>query len=69
MLGEFQCLDREGNLILGNAYEIFPSATGKNEERHLGMVLIPLAQQKEVQLQVGDMSRVLTHLMIGTVQI
>lgn len=33
--------------------EAVVSTTGKQEERVLGMVLVPLAQRKEVELQVN----------------
>lgn len=50
--GDFQCLDKQGNLILGNSVEKTPDAQGKVDERLLGMVLIPKAQQKDVQIEV-----------------
>lgn len=51
--GDLQCMDKQGNLILGNAVEKTPDAAGKVEERPLGIVLVPKAQQKDVQIEVG----------------
>jgi len=62
--GDFACLDRQGNLILGNAVEHIPvgssgvgngsSSSGSSQpmQTPLGMVLVPKAQQQDVLLQV-----------------
>mmetsp|Transcript_27535 Transcript_27535/g.70124 ORF Transcript_27535/g.70124 Transcript_27535/m.70124 type:complete len:90 (+) Transcript_27535:133-402(+) len=50
LAGSFQCLDSQGNLILANTSEL--AAGGGGEERPMGMVLVPLAQRKQVELQV-----------------
>lgn len=54
LLGDFQCLDKQGNLILGNTVETVAAskAGGKPEERGLGTVLVPRHQQDKVELQV-----------------
>jgi small nuclear ribonucleoprotein (snRNP)-like protein len=80
IVGDFQCLDKQGNLILGNAHEVIAHAAaaasgggngggggkpggskgggGDKEgaaggmQKPLGMVLVPRAQQKDVQLMV-----------------
>lgn len=51
-MGDFQCLDKQGNLILGNAHETVTTATGASENKHMGMVLIPKEQQVKVEVQV-----------------
>jgi len=48
VIGELQCLDKQGNLVLGNAHEEVPKA----EPRQMGIVLVPLQQQKNVEVQV-----------------
>ena len=53
IIGEFQCLDTSGNLVLGNTYETVKTTSGKAEERHMGTVLVPKHYQVEVALQVG----------------
>ncbi|GIL70362.1 hypothetical protein Vretimale_3543 [Volvox reticuliferus] len=50
--GDFTCLDRQGNIILSNTFEQVTTASGRREERHMGLVLVPIAQQHKVELQV-----------------
>lgn len=50
--GDFSCLDKQGNIILSNTLEQLTTATGKKEERHMGLVLVPVQQQQKVELQV-----------------
>jgi small nuclear ribonucleoprotein (snRNP)-like protein len=51
--GDFQCLDKQGNLILGNSVEACVNPTsGKREERPMGMVLISKDRQAKVEVQV-----------------
>lgn len=51
--GDFQSFDKQGNLILGQTHESVATSTGKVEERHMGMVLIPHEQQAKVELQAS----------------
>jgi small nuclear ribonucleoprotein (snRNP)-like protein len=52
--GDFQCLDKQGNLILGNSIEAcLNPISGKREERPMGMVLISKDRQAKVEMQVG----------------
>lgn len=46
--GDFQCLDKQGNLVLGNAVELLTGAASGQSSRQLGMVLIPEPQQQEI---------------------
>lgn len=55
--GELLCMDKQGNLVLGKAQEEVPKA----EPRQMGMVLVPLHQQKNVELQVA-LGEKLEHL-------
>lgn len=52
LLGDLQAFDKQGNLILGATCESVTTSSGKVEERHMGMVLIPAAQRQKVELQV-----------------
>lgn len=56
LLGDFACLDKQGNLILANTSEAVPASSsgGKAEERVMGLVLVPIAQQQSVEVQVWD---------------
>lgn len=49
-VGEFQCLDQQGNLVLGRAAELM----GPNgaQQRPVGMALVPAVQRKLVEVQV-----------------
>jgi small nuclear ribonucleoprotein (snRNP)-like protein len=48
-VGEFQCLDKQGNLVLGRASELMGPGGG---ERPVGMALVPAAQRRLVEVQV-----------------
>ncbi|GIL47399.1 hypothetical protein Vafri_4227 [Volvox africanus] len=50
--GDFTCLDRQGNIILSNTFEQVTTASGRREERHMGLVLVPIAQQRKIELEV-----------------
>lgn len=52
LLGDLQSFDKQGNINLGNTCESVATRGGKLEERLMGIVLIPLAQQERVELQV-----------------
>lgn len=55
IIGDFMCLDKHGNLILGNTFEQVPAkkmAGSMPEQRHMGMVLVPLAYRTSAELQV-----------------
>mmetsp|Transcript_11492 Transcript_11492/g.20355 ORF Transcript_11492/g.20355 Transcript_11492/m.20355 type:complete len:106 (-) Transcript_11492:522-839(-) len=52
--GEFQCLDKQGNLILGRAVE---RMGGTSEDRQVGMVLVPRAHCKDVSVQILSSER------------
>ncbi|GMH45589.1 hypothetical protein BSKO_13546 [Bryopsis sp. KO-2023] len=41
LVGQFHCLDKQGNLILSNACEQVESSSSQEPERYLGMVMIP----------------------------
>lgn len=49
--GDFQCLDKQGNIIIGNSSEQVILPNGKTEDRHLGMVLVPHGYQTDVELE------------------
>lgn len=53
LVGDFACLDKQGNLILANTSEAVPApASGGNaQERAMGLVLVPIAQQQAVEVQ------------------
>ncbi|GLC74780.1 hypothetical protein PLESTF_001555500 [Pleodorina starrii] len=51
--GDFTCLDKQGNIILTNTFEQVTTASGKREERHMGLVLVPTDQQRKVELQTS----------------
>lgn len=57
LIGDFQCLDPEGNLVLANTMQRMPvpngAAAGSETERPVGMVIIPPAQQAEVHVEVS----------------
>jgi small nuclear ribonucleoprotein (snRNP)-like protein len=59
LVGDFTCLDPQGNIILVNTCELVKSSSDPKglTERTMGMVLIPQAQQARVELQVGKGSR------------
>jgi small nuclear ribonucleoprotein (snRNP)-like protein len=54
LTGELQCMDKQGNLVLGNVQE---DLGAKTEPRRMGIVLVPLSQQKSVELQVCEQCR------------
>ncbi len=53
VMGDFQSFDKQGNIILGSALESVITSSGKAEERHMGVVLIPSHYQAKVELQVS----------------
>jgi small nuclear ribonucleoprotein (snRNP)-like protein len=53
--GDFQCLDKQGNLVLSNSCELIDNPLSKQPERQMGMVLIPKAYQVKVQVKVSGM--------------
>lgn len=55
--GEFICLDRQGNILLNDAYEEL-DADDECEDKRLGQILIVAAQRVTVEVQV----RPLKHL-------
>ncbi len=55
--GDFICLDREGNILLDDAYEEV-DANDECEDKRLGQILIVAAQRVAVEVQV----RPLKHL-------
>lgn len=59
LVGDFTCLDPQGNLILVNSCELVKSSSDPKglTERTMGMVLIPRAQQAQVELQVTPTDR------------
>eukprot|EP00877_Chromochloris_zofingiensis_P000826 jgi/Chrzof1/10744/Cz05g10240.t1 len=52
LVGDFACLDKQGNLILSNTNEFIDNGSSKPTERQMGMVLVPKAQQADVHMQV-----------------
>lgn len=52
--GDFQCLDKHGNLVLSNSCELIENPLSKQSERQMGMVLIPKAYQVKVQVKVSE---------------
>jgi len=53
LFGDLQCLDKDGNLILGNSIEQLQQLPGEKTERVLGMVLVPKSQMATVHLLVS----------------
>lgn len=51
--GDFACLDKQGNLIFANTTENITTPAGAVEERLMGLVLIPIEQQKMIEVQVS----------------
>jgi len=54
LAGDFQCLDREGNLVLANTAQLAAAAAPGEQQRHMGMVIIPLAQQAAVAVEAAN---------------
>ncbi|KAL6751037.1 hypothetical protein V8C86DRAFT_2790244 [Haematococcus lacustris] len=52
--GAFQCLDKQGNLILGHTVEQMPCGDGQSRERTLGMVLVPASTRQSVQARLSQ---------------
>lgn len=51
VVGDFICMDKQGNIILYNAVERLEQ-DGQPEEKDLGQILVPHAQQRRVQVEV-----------------
>ncbi|KAK9805178.1 hypothetical protein WJX72_003803 [[Myrmecia] bisecta] len=74
LIGEFQCLDKQGNLILGNTFQQIRdpnSLPGQPpEERHMGQVLVPAAHRVSCELEdqqaVADLRDAVTDTLAGS---
>eukprot|EP00878_Enallax_costatus_P010103 GHUV01010546.1.p1 GENE.GHUV01010546.1~~GHUV01010546.1.p1 ORF type:complete len:115 (+),score=45.96 GHUV01010546.1:274-618(+) len=77
--GDFVCLDPQGNIILANASEHIKAAQngssnssslGKSSNgpalNHLGMVLVPKAQHKEVLMEVTLSEKASVMSLVGS---
>jgi hypothetical protein len=51
LVGDFICLDKQGNIILDQTVEQY-EASGKTEEKFLGQVLIPRKQRVSCDIEV-----------------
>ncbi|KAK9838398.1 hypothetical protein WJX84_003875 [Apatococcus fuscideae] len=61
LIGDFQCMDNYGNIILANTVEeavIERRGQASREERNMGLVLIPIEQRQSCHLQVKPMEDV-----------
>lgn len=68
LVGDFICLDKQGNIILNNAVERYV-ADGKEEEKLLGQVLVPATQRRSaaVEAVVAERQTIL-DVIDGTLQ-
>lgn len=51
VVGDFICMDKQGNIILYNAVERLEQ-DGQRLEKGLGQILVPYAQQGRVEVEV-----------------
>lgn len=63
LVGEFICLDKQGNIILHHAAERV-EIDGQAEEKFLGQILVPAKQRVkcEVELLEEEVARFAQHL-------
>lgn len=55
LLGDLQCLDKQGNLILGNTVEqLSHIQDSQGNERTMGTVLVPKEHQQQVHVMVRE---------------
>lgn len=50
LFGELNCLDKQGNLILINTYEL-QELNGRRHQKEMGQVLIPAAHRTSCELE------------------
>ena len=50
LVGDFICLDKQGNIILNHAIERYEE-NGKTEEKLLGQVLVPATQRETCDIE------------------
>mmetsp|Transcript_14301 Transcript_14301/g.40484 ORF Transcript_14301/g.40484 Transcript_14301/m.40484 type:complete len:112 (-) Transcript_14301:96-431(-) len=50
--GDFQCMDKQQNLVLMGAVECKVTSSGEYEERHMGQVMVPLDQRQSCHVEV-----------------
>lgn len=51
LTGDFHCMDREGNVVLGNSYVHLKGGQGTHEDRRMGLVLIPPSHRVSVEVE------------------
>lgn len=52
LVGDFLCIDKQGNLILGNTYQQVDSQLEPYTERPIGQVLVPATQRVSCHVEV-----------------
>ncbi|PSC68263.1 LSM domain-containing 1 [Micractinium conductrix] len=55
LVGDFNCLDRQGNIILANTHEVLTVA-GRPHEKLMGQVLVPAAHRVSIEFQAVNPS-------------
>jgi len=65
LVGNFICLDKQGNVILDQTVERY-AVDGKTEEAFLGQVLVPAKQRVGCELEILDAERSDVEAFIAT---
>lgn len=52
LVGQFTCIDRQGNLVLDHALEYVPAQAEGEEGREVGLVLVPQRHWATVEREV-----------------
>jgi small nuclear ribonucleoprotein (snRNP)-like protein len=50
LVGDFVCLDKQGNMVLQNVVELYEN-DGRPEEKMLGSVVVPATQRTQCSMQ------------------
>ncbi|KAL4430962.1 hypothetical protein ABPG75_006218 [Micractinium tetrahymenae] len=53
LVGDFTCLDRQGNIILTNTFEVM-TLNGRPHEKLMGQVLVPAAHRQSCEFQAAN---------------
>eukprot|EP00388_Colpodella_angusta_P034578 GDKK01033097.1.p1 GENE.GDKK01033097.1~~GDKK01033097.1.p1 ORF type:complete len:120 (-),score=10.76 GDKK01033097.1:34-369(-) len=67
LVGDFLCIDKQGNLILGNTYQQVPGENLLSGERLIGQVLVPAAQRTTCHIEVMPSERPAMSLLLPMV--
>ncbi|KAL3149598.1 hypothetical protein ABBQ32_002368 [Trebouxia sp. C0010 RCD-2024] len=67
LIGDFLCIDKQGNLILGNTYQQVPCENTSSGERLVGQVLVPAAQRTSCHVEVMPSERRALSLLLPKV--